>query len=117
MKPNTEKKIKAIKALLSENDLLTYADELNLELLATQFDIYEDCLKDIEKNGLTIKDKQGSMKANPAANLLNKAMNTILVIFKDFGISAKSRKMLLKALQETDNEGDTPLNSFMEIIK
>lgn len=108
-------KMSIIKAMLEENDLLTEADEINLDLLEQEFIIYEKCNEDIEKYGITMKDTHGGLKANPALNLRNKSANTILNILKEFCISSKSRKLLL--MKDIDGEEkESPLSTYMKSL-
>lgn len=113
---SVENKIKVIRNMLEENGLLNDADEMNLQMLAEEFEVYSMCNKEIEQNGITMKDRTGVLKINPAATMRNRSANTILQILKEFGISTKSRKLLLMKNLDVEHE-ETPLSEYMKMIK
>lgn len=110
------KKIKVIRQMLEKNGLLNDADEMNLQMLAEEFQVYNMCLQEIEEKGITMLDRVGGLKINPAASMRNRSANTILQILKEFGISTKSRKLLLMKDIDTEHE-ETPLSQYIKSIK
>lgn len=115
IKTKVNKRMKAIKKMLSDNDLLTEADEMNLNLLEEEFIVYELCNQDIEKNGVCVLDHRGYTKTNPAMTMRNKSINTILNILKEYSISTKSRKLLLQKNIDVETE-ETGLKTFMKTL-
>lgn len=108
-------KMSVIRNMLEVNGLLNDADEVNLQLLENEFVLYEKATEAIDEYGVLITDSKGCMKPNPATSIRNKASNTILAILKEFGISTKSRKILLE--KPLDEHEETALTAYMKQIK
>ena len=68
---------------------------------------------DVEKNGITITE-DGKSRINPAVSIMTKEQNIILAMLKDYGISARSRKKLLR--NDSDENPDSPLSQFLDMV-
>ena len=110
-----KEKMKIIRNMLELNGLLNESDEVNLQILENEFVLYEKATEAIEEYGVLITDSKGCIKPNPATSIRNKASNTILAILKEFGISCKSRKILLERGIEEHGE-ETPLQAYMKTL-
>lgn len=104
--------MKKVLKLLKDCNLLEKADEASLTLLGDTYEMYLNCRDDIEKNGITLKGTHNNI-INPSATLQIKCVHTIMAILKDYGISTKSRKMMLNGSTDKDN---SPINQFLEMM-
>lgn len=106
----TQNYIDVIKREMEKIGVLSDADKENLEFLATQLELYNRALDDLEKNGLTAIDKVGRSTVNPAFNIQRSAMCNIIALMKELSISARQRRMLIK---DDITEEHDPLDDFL----
>ena len=99
--------------MLQKNNLLDKLEEGNLSLLGDAYNLYLLAQDDVEKNGLTITE-DGKSRINPALSIMTKEQNIILAMLKDYGISARSRKKLLK--NDSDENPNSPLSQFLDMV-
>ena len=106
----TQKYIDVIRKEMESLGVMTDADRENLEFLATQCELYNRALDELEKNGLTCIDQKGRMVMNPAFTVQRSAMVNILGLMKELSLSARQRRLLTSAGQT--NEED-PMDVFL----
>lgn len=111
----SEKYIKKVIKMLTDFNLLTKADEASLQMLKDTYELYLLCKRDVATNGLVITGANQRLISNPSVNMQLKCVNTMLSILKDFGISSRSRKVLMANTNDDDNS--SPLAQFLERSK
>lgn len=109
----TNRYIEVVKKQMESIGVLDDADKENLEFLTTQVELYNRALDDLEKNGLTAKDKVGRSTVNPAFNIQRSAMANIIALMKELSISARQRRLLTSAGQTEETD---PMDEFLEKI-
>lgn len=104
-----------MKAVLdSIAELLTDADRTSLLMLESSFDTFFLCSSTLERDGLTIINKQGNIVAHPAVKMRKDAQSTILTILAEYAMTLRSRKKINS--KEEENSDDSPLDNFMKNI-
>ena len=93
--------------------VLEDADRENLNLLKIQIELYYRAVDDLDKNGLTAKDKVGRSTVNPAFNIQRSAMANIIALMKELSISARQRRLLTSAGQTEEVD---PMDEFLQKI-
>lgn len=109
----TNRYIEVVKKQMESIGVLDDADKENLEFLTTQVELYNRALDDLEKNGLTAKDKVGRSTVNPAFNIQRSAMANIIALMKELSISARQRRLLTSAGQTEEVD---PMDEFLQKI-
>ena len=109
----TNRYIEVVKKQMESIGVLDDADKENLEFLTTQVELYNRALDDLEKNGLTAKDKVGRSTVNPAFNIQRSAMANIIALMKELSISARQRRRLTSAGQTEEVD---PMDEFLQKI-
>ena len=109
----TNRYIEVVKKQMESIGVLDDADKENLEFLTTQVELYNRALDDLEKNGLTAKDKVGRSTVNPAFNIQRSAMANIIALMKDLSISARQKRLLTSAGQTEETD---PMDEFLQKI-
>lgn len=109
----TNRYIEIVKKQMESIGVLDDADKENLDFLTTQVELYNRALDDLEKNGLTAKDKVGRSTVNPAFNIQRSAMANIIALMKELSISARQRRLLTSAGQVEEAD---PMDEFLEKI-
>ena len=109
----TNRYIEVVKKQMESIGVLDDADKENLEFLTTQVALYNRALDDLEKNGLTAKDKVGRSTVNPAFNIQRSAMANIIALMKELSISARQRRLLTSAGQTEETD---PMDEFLQKI-
>ena len=109
----TNRYIDVVKKQMESIGVLDDADKENLEFLTTQVELYNRALDDLEKNGLTAKDKVGRSTVNPAFNIQRSAMANIIALMKELSISARQRRLLTSAGQTEEVD---PMDEFLQKI-
>lgn len=109
----TNRYIEVVKKQMESIGVLDDADKENLEFLTTQVELYNRALDDLEKNGLTAKDKVGRSTVNPAFNIQRSAMANIIALMKELSISARQRRLLTSAGQTEETD---PMDEFLQKI-
>lgn len=90
-------------------------DEYNISLLGDAYELYSNAEKAVLENGLTIFEN-GSTKVNPACSIMIRQQGVILQMLKEYGISAKARRVMIGKQEDELNE-DSPLSQFLEMAK
>ena len=108
----TKEYIDVIKKQMESIGVLDEADKANLEYLATQVELYNRALDDIEKNGLVAVDTQNRKTVNPSFNVQRSAMANIIALMKELSISARQRRLLTKDAMITEEED--PMSVFLK---
>ena len=109
----TNRYIEVVKKQMESIGVLDDADKENLEFLTTQVELYNRALDDLEKNGLTAKDKVGRSTVNPAFNIQRSAIANIIALMKELSISARQRRLLTSAGQTEEVD---PMDEFLQKI-
>ena len=109
----TNRYIEVVKKQMESIGVLDDADKENLEFLTTQVELYNRALDDLEKNGLTAKDKVGRSTVNPAFNIQRSVMANIIALMKELSISARQRRLLTSAGQTEETD---PMDEFLQKI-
>ena len=109
----TNRYIEVVKKQMESIGVLDDADKENLEFLTTQVELYNRALDDLEKNGLTAKDKVGRSTVNPAFNIQRSAIANIIALMKELSISARQRRLLTSAGQTEETD---PMDEFLQKI-
>ena len=111
LSPETQSYIEIIRNQMEKLGCLEEADKANLDLLASQVEIYLRAMKDLDKNGLSVTDTKNRVVVNPAFNVQRSAMALITSLMKELSISARQRRFLTSAGQT--NEED-PMDVFLK---
>ena len=109
----TEEYMSVIEKQMESIGVLEDADRENLNLLKIQIELYYRAVDDLDKNGLTAKDKVGRSTVNPAFNIQRSAMANIIALMKELSISARQRRLLTSAGQTEEVD---PMDEFLEKI-
>lgn len=110
----TKNYIDVITKQMESIGVLEDADRENLELLATQYELYVRALEDIEQKGLTVTDTKNRTVVNPAFTVQRSAMTNIIALMKELSISARQRRFLTSAGQTTEHD---PLDDFLSSMR
>ena len=109
----TEEYMSVIEKQRESIGVLEDADRENLNLLKIQIELYYRAVDDLDKNGLTAKDKVGRSTVNPAFNIQRSAMANIIALMKELSISARQRRLLTSAGQTEEVD---PMDEFLQKI-
>ena len=109
----TEEYMSVIQKQMESIGVLEDADRENLNLLKIQIELYYRAVDDLDKNGLTAKDKVGRSTVNPAFNIQRSAMANIIALMKELSISARQRRLLTSAGQTEEVD---PMDEFLQKI-
>ena len=109
----TEEYMSVIEKQMESIGVLEDADRENLNLLKIQIELYYRAVDDLDKNGLTAKDKVGRSTVNPAFNIQRSAMANIIALMKELSISARQRRLLTSAGQTEEVD---PMDEFLQKI-
>lgn len=102
--------IKVVTKQMESIGVLEDVDKQNLELLKQQVNLYYWALEDIEKNGITARDKVNRATVNPAFNVQRSAIQNITSLLRELSISARQRRFLIQ--NELVKESD-PMDEFL----
>lgn len=97
---------------LNKEEKIKEVDEMGLNLLATNYQIYLMALKDITENGISSTGSRGNNIPNPSVKIMNDAQIQITKLFEKFGLSPKDREKL-KTNSDSDEE-ESPLTQFFK---
>lgn len=109
----TEEYMSVIEKQMESIGVLEDADRENLNLLKIQIELYYRAVDDLDKNGLTARDKVGRSTVNPAFNIQRSAMANIIALMKELSISARQRRLLTSAGQTEEVD---PMDEFLQKI-
>jgi len=84
--------------------LLTKIDRAALELYCSQYSIYRQAMKVIQKDGLITTNIRQGDKANPAAAIAREAAKIIKTICVEFGLTPSSRSRISLPNETIDDE-------------
>ena len=113
LSPETQEYINTVKEQMETLGVITDTDRCNLDLMATQVELYFRALKDIEEKGLTCMDTKGRLCANPSFSVARSAMTQITALLKELSISTRQRRMLVKDDMVTE---DSPISQLFDIM-
>ena len=97
-----------------ENHLINKFGELETQweglliMLATQYELFNQCKEQIKTDGLMVKNRFGGWDKHPLLKSMTDAQIQTIKMVQEFGISPKS----IKGLGTTDNNEDEFLNSL-----
>ena len=109
----TEEYMSVIEKQKESIGVLEDADREHPNLLKIQRELYYRAVDDLDKNGLTAKDKVGRSTVNPAFNIQRSAMANIIALMKELSISARQRRLLTSAGQTEEVD---PMDEFLQKI-
>lgn len=110
LSPETKEYIDTITAQMEKIGFLEDADRKNIDLLASQYELYVRAVKDLDTNGFTITDTKNRKVVNPAFNIQRSAMTNILGLIRELSLSARQRRLLTSAGQV---EEEDPMDLFL----
>lgn len=110
LSPETQEYIDTITAQMEKIGFLEDADRKNIDLLASQYELYVRAVKDLDTNGFTVTDKQNRKVVNPAFNIQRSAMTNIISLMRELSLSARQRRLLTSAGQ---TEEEDPMDLFL----
>lgn len=93
---------------LSKLGILTELDRYTLELLARSYQTIRECDTILQREGLSVADKRGSIKKNPLCSVRKDATATFIKLSEKFGLSPYDRHGFHI---EDDSDGDDDLLS------
>lgn len=111
LSPETKEYIDTITAQMEKIGFLEDADKKNIDLLASQYELYVRAVKDLDTNGFTITDIKNRRVVNPAFNIQRSAMTNIISLMRELSLSARQRRLLTSAGQVEDEED--PMDLFL----
>ncbi|HEY9543671.1 phage terminase small subunit P27 family [Prevotella sp.] len=97
---------------LNKEEKIKEVDEIGLNLLATNYQIYLMALKDITENGISSIGSRGNNIPNPSIKIMNDAQIQITKLFEKFGLTPKDREKL-NILTDSD-EDESALFKFLK---
>ena len=109
----TKDYIDTITQQMEKLGVLEEADKKNIELLASQYELYVRAIDDLDENGFTCKDKLNRTVTNPAFNVQRSAMANIIALMKELSLSARQRRLLTSAGQ---TEEEDPMDLFLNKV-
>lgn len=112
LSPETKEYIDTITAQMEKIGFLEDADRKNIDLLASQYELYVRAVKDLDTNGFTITDIKNRRVVNPAFNIQRSAMTNIISLMRELSLSARQRRLLTSAGQVEDEED--PMDLFLQ---
>lgn len=110
LSPETKEYIDTITAQMEKIGFLEDADRKNIDLLASQYELYVRAVKDLDTNGFTITDTKNRRVVNPAFNIQRSAMTNIISLMRELSLSARQRRLLTNAGQV---EEEDPMDLFL----
>ena len=87
-------------------------DHILLDILLDQWTTYKRAQADVEKRGFLIESESQygtTKKANPANEVVDKSLNKLLILMREFELTPKSRTQLLEKIDEDFDVGSRPL--------
>ena len=105
-----DKHMRAIRKYLKEEKKMTKVDEMTLELLRADLEMLERIKAEIDKGGMTTKDRYGATVPSPFLKEQDRVTKRILEYERKLGLSPYDRKKLAVA-EEADK---SPLEQFMD---
>ena len=100
----TEKYINNVKSYLKEKyGKINKEWSPALALLEDNFELYEKCKESIQKDGVLLVAKNGSMTKNPSLKVMFDAQVQITKILSEFGATPKSASKLLDSTEEIND--------------
>lgn len=102
-----------IKKLSNENNEIENDWISSLQMLAENYNTFILSSNQIKFDGITIKDRFGSVVAHPALKIRNDANIQVLKLLIEFGLTKKSAQKVVTI----ETEEDSPLISFVKGIK
>lgn len=111
LSPETQEYIDTITAQMEKIGFLEEADRKNIDLLASQYELYVRAVKDLDKNGFTTRDKLNRTVTNPAFAIQRSAMTNIISLMRELSLSARQRRLLTSAGQ---TEEEDPMDLFLQ---
>ncbi len=109
----TKDYIDTITQQMEKLGVLEEADKKNIELLASQYELYVRAIEDLDKNGFTTVDKLNRTVTNPAFAIQRSAMTNIISLMKELSLSARQRRLLTSAGQ---TEEEDPMDLFLNKV-
>lgn len=100
---------------LEDSGVLENVDVAALDMLARNYSMFINASKQLEKEGVTIENRQGNIVKHPAVTIAKDAQVQAVKIMQEFGLTAKARTKLPKL--EKKEEEDSPLEQFVKIAK
>ena len=85
-------------------------DGLLLSATVDQYEIYAKSKKDVQENGIMLPSAKGGEYVNPALYNMNTAMDKIIKLMKEFGMTPATRSQV-KASDQMDKD---PLDNIMQ---
>lgn len=110
LSPETKEYIDTITAQMEKIGFLEDADRKNIDLLASQYELYVRAVKDLDTNGFTITDTKNRRVVNPAFNIQRSAMTNIISLMRELSLSARQRRLLTNAGQVDEED---PMDLFL----
>lgn len=107
----TKEYINTITNEMEKLGVLEDADRKNLDLLASQVELYIRAMADIDENGITTLGQGGRLVANPAVSVQRSCMTQITSLLRELSLSMKQRKMIVK---DVISDEPDPLDIFLE---
>lgn len=92
---------KLIYTLQKEQGKISRGNEVQIELLGYNLDIFNECVSDIKERGNIVKSRENYVK-NPSLSILNQANITINKILTQMGLTNLS-KQKMKTFEEEDD--------------
>ncbi len=105
----TKNYMKVITEQMESIGVLSDADRENLDLMASQVELYRRAMKELDESGMCIYDMKGRAVAHPAFSIARSCMTQIVALMRELSISARQRRMLVK---DDMVEDTTPMDEF-----
>ena len=77
----------------------------SLDLIAFNYQIIQDCKKDMLEHGIEKEDKRGRLSRNPAVAVCNQAQGNLLKLLNSFGLNLMSKSKIKQIGGFDDQDG------------
>lgn len=101
--PATRKYLRQVIAFIEDTGAGKDVDTGVLELLEDALNTRSECIKVIQRDGMTVLDRYGCAKAHPLLATKEKAHNQVMSALRELGLTVRSRKDL-PDIQEATKE-------------
>ena len=110
----TKNYIEGVKEQMKNLGVFEETDGENLDLLASQIELYIRSMRELDEKGMVVTDQKGRMIANPCFSISRSCMTQITSLIKELSISTRQRRLLSKDSMTAES---SPLDDFVDKIQ
>lgn len=112
LEPEAKTHIAEVVKELNRSNNLKKVDIAALDMYATSYSRYIQARKIIAIDGVTFKNNKGEWVKHPAVNIEKDALNQVMRIASEYGLTLKSRESM--SATKSEDKGNSPLDEFVK---